>query len=267
MLSTSPVVSPARVTFDSNVWQQAVMPSLARKTELFADFVTIHDALQANQIQGFICETVGTLEAIRNVGRKAYFTSIKPKVNVQVVNATHGQALLKIDIGVTHDQHPGLNSFLEQRLQLAIALGMRLMRAPRMAIPVPAPMLNLSVFADETDVPTSAARDNRWGDVMETIEQRGVGSALLRSLQQKAGGRADAIDDKGFARAIAEWADGDSVAAHVAYNNDLFCTEDLGKSTGNSSIFDASNRQWLAATYAIRFATVRELAERLRITN
>jgi hypothetical protein len=129
-MSTAPVVSPLRVTFDSNVWQMAIMPSLASKTELFADFVTIHDGLKAKQIQGFISETVGTLEAIRNVGRKAYFTSIKPKVNVQVINATSGQALLKIEFGTTHDQHPGLHRVLEERLGLAIALGMRLMRAP-----------------------------------------------------------------------------------------------------------------------------------------
>lgn len=104
------------------------------------------------------------------------------------------------------------------------------------------------------------------GDVVETIEQRGVGPALLRSLQEKAGGRADAIEEKDFARAVAEWADGDSVAAHVAYNNDLFCTEDQGKSPGDSSIFDANNRQWLAVTYGVEFATVRELAGTLRTT-
>ena len=121
---------PLRVTFDSNVWQMAVMPILASKTELFVDFTTIHEALKARQIQGFISETVGTLEAIRNVGRKAYFTSITPKVNVQVINATSGQALLKIELGTTHDQHPGLHRVLEERLGLAIALGMRLLRAP-----------------------------------------------------------------------------------------------------------------------------------------
>lgn len=221
---------------------------------------------QSIEIKGFICETVGTLEGIRNLSRKGYFSSIKPKVNVQVVNVTHGQALLKIDIATTNDQHPGLHRVLEERLQLAIGLGMRLMRAPRMAIPVPAPMLDLSVFADETDVPTSAARDNRWGDLVEAIEQRGVGSALLRSLLKKAGGRADAIVEKDFVPAVAEWADGDSVAAHVAYNNDLLCTEDQGKSARSRSIFDASNRQWLAITYGVEFATVRELARRLRIT-
>jgi hypothetical protein len=265
MLS-APAVSPLRVTFDSNVWQMAIIPSLASKTELFADYVTIHGGLKAKQIQGFISETFGTLEAIRTVGRKAYFTSIKPKVYVQVVNATPGQASLKIEFGTTHDQHPGLHRVLEERLELAIGLGMRLMRAARMTIPVPALMLDLSVFADENDVPTSAARDNRWGDVMQTIEQRGVGSALLRSLQEKAGGRADGFEEKEFARAVAEWADGDSLAAHVAYNNDIFCTEDQSRSAGASSIFDAGNRRWLATIYGVRFATVRELARRLGST-
>jgi hypothetical protein len=265
-MSTFPVASPLRVTFDSNVWQMAVTPSLASKTALYGDFVAIHDALRRKQIQGFISETVGTLEAIRNLGRKAYFTSIRPKVNVQVVNATQGQALLKIDIGTTHDQHPGLHRVLEERLQLAIALGFRFMRAPRMTIPVPALMLDLSVFADETDVPTAAARDNRWGDIMSTIEQRGVGSALLRSLYEKAGGRVNDIEEEAFARAVAEWADGDSVAAHVAYNNDIFCTEDRGKSAGGASIFDAGNRQWLEFTYSVKIDTVKELASRLRST-
>jgi hypothetical protein len=88
-MSAPPIPSPLRVTFDSNVWQMVVMPSLASKTSLYADFVTIYEALRAGQIQGFISETVGTLEAIRNVGRKAYFTSIKPRVDVQVVNVTH----------------------------------------------------------------------------------------------------------------------------------------------------------------------------------
>jgi hypothetical protein len=245
----------------------AVVPSLARKSDLYADYVTIHDALRGKQIQGFISETVGTLEAIRNLGRKAYFTSIRPNVNVQVVNVTLGQALLKIDMGTTHDQHPGLHRVLEERLQLAFTLGIRLMRAPRMTIPVPALMLDLSVFADETDVPTGAARDNRWGDIMLTIEQRGVGSALLRSLQEKAGGRVDDIEEKAFARAVAEWADGDSVAAHVAYNNDIFCTEDRGKSGGNASIFDTSNRQWLELTYGAEFDSVKELASRLHSTS
>ena len=244
-----------RVTFDSNAWQKIVVPNLARKTSLYEEFTGIHEALRARKIQGFVCETVGTLEAIKRPTRRAYFTSIKPAVKVQT-NAKGNQIHMNINIGANHDQHPGLPPVLRERLELAFDLGIRLMRAPRIGIPVPNLFLDLSVFAEEVDVPISAARDNHWGDVVRAIEQRGVGSGALRLQQSsfKEMGQAE------FAHAVAEWADGDSVAAHVAYGNDVFCTEDQGKTSGRASILDAANRKWVAATYNVRFATVRELA-------
>src|SRR5256885_1820430 len=51
------------------------------------------------------------------------------------------------------------------------------------------------------------------------------------------------------ARAVAQWADGDSVAAHYAYGNDIFCTLDGGKAEtrrGEPAVLDAnlkSNRR------------------------
>jgi hypothetical protein len=247
------------VTFDTNVWQMAVIPRLASKSCLFDAYATVHEALRTNRIRGFICETVGTLEAVRHAGREVYFTSIKPLVKVQTAGQG-GEALLTINIVTNHDQHPGLPKVLRERLELAFALGLRLMRAPRIGIPGPPSFLELSVFADEVDVPTSAARDNRWGDVVEMIEQRCVGSAAVRSL--KAGTDA-ANGEKEFCRAVAEWADGDSVAAHVAYRNDVFCTEDQGRSAERGSILDADNRLWLARTHDVQFATIRELATRI----
>lgn len=248
-----------RVTFDTNVWQQVVTPSLAMKDSRYRAFLTIHEALRTKQIQGFICETVGTLEAITRAGRKGYFTSIKPSVKVKG-DAQGSQVRLAINIGTNHDQHPGLPNVLRKRLELAFALGMRLMRAPRIAMPLPASFLNLSIFADEFDVPTSAARDNRWGDVVESIEQRGVGPATMLSLGAKTGRKPNALGEKEFARAVAEWADGDSVAAHVAYCNDIFCTEDQGKTAKGGSILDANNRSWLTLAYKVKFATISELA-------
>jgi hypothetical protein len=72
------------------------------------------------------------------------------------------------------------------------------------------------------------------------------------------------MGEKEFANAVAEWVDGDSVAAHVAYSNDVFCTEDQGKSASGGSILDADNRVWLAVTYNVKFATIRELATQIR---
>jgi hypothetical protein len=63
--------------------------------------------------------------------------------------------------------------------------------------------------------------------------------------------------------AIAEWADGDSIAAHHGYGIDLFCSEDSGKNASGASVLDDANRKWLRDTYGIWFATLAELAEML----
>lgn len=46
-------------------------------------------------------------------------------------------------------------------------------------------------------------------------------------------------------KAINEWADGDAIAAHVGYDNDLFCTHDDGRGAGQNSVFSQTHRAWL----------------------
>jgi len=256
-----------RITFDSNVWQMVVRPSLVPKHQNYDDFCFVHEALRSKRIEGFISETVGTLEAIKRAGRSSYFNSIRPIVDVKLENVKGNQLLISVNIGTNHAQHPGLAPVLQDRLEAAFALGIRVMRAARISIPVPTPFLSLEHYADEHDIEASAKRDNYWGEVLEAIELRGVGAAVLKAVKQslrQSVGVSSAEQENEFARAIAEWADGDSVAAHVAYNNDLFCTEDKGNSAGGKSILDQSSRLWLRNTYGMKFATLRELAQQIK---
>jgi hypothetical protein len=67
-----------------------------------------------------------------------------------------------------------------------------------------------------------------------------------------------------ISRAIAEWADGDSVATHYGHGIDLFCTEDrAAQNAGRPSVFDEINKAWLQREYGIRFVSLSELAEML----
>jgi hypothetical protein len=106
------------------------------------------------------------------------------------------------------------------------------------------------------------------------IEARGLGCAQAKKIageiQAEVGGydpfisylgkpRTPAEREK-INRAIAEWADGDSIAAHYGYNIDLFCTEDFGKGASTASVLDDANRKWLSEMFGIRFATLAELA-------
>jgi hypothetical protein len=61
-------------------------------------------------------------------------------------------------------------------------------------------------------------------------------------------------------RPFAESADGDLVAAHIAFGNDYLCTEDRGRSAASPSIFDAENRAWLKTEYRVEILNVQQLA-------
>lgn len=74
---------------------------------------------------------------------------------------------------------------------------------------------------------------------------------------------ADIHEKRAVERAFGEWADGESVAAHVAYGLDVFCSADVGNSNATNSVLDPANRAWLTATYGVRFMTFEELATSL----
>jgi hypothetical protein len=67
-----------------------------------------------------------------------------------------------------------------------------------------------------------------------------------------------------FCRAVAEWSDADSIGAHYAYNNNLFCTLDVAAGEGrlgDLAILDAVNREWLSSNFGIRFGSIADLAK------
>ena len=69
----------------------------------------------------------------------------------------------------------------------------------------------------------------------------------------------DIHEERAVERAFSEWADGDSIASHVAHGIDVFCTEDIGRSNASPSVLDAANRAWLEATYGVNFMSFDEL--------
>jgi hypothetical protein len=60
---------------------------------------------------------------------------------------------------------------------------------------------------------------------------------------------------------VAEWADGDSVATHIAHQIDYFCTRDQGVSAGDKSMLAPENRKVLKDKFGVIFVTPEELCE------
>ena len=220
-----------RVTFDTNTLDPITQPGLAGPMR--ADCRMIHEFLRAKRLQGFFCETVLTVEG----GQRS-----PPPDTVA-------------------------------RVRRALELGLRILSAPRPGS-TPIDLLDGELYAKEVNPLT---RLERYEAIVAAIEARGLGFARMLKVApsrnqglDSANGlasvhRASSLGDlTKVARAVAEWADGDSVAAHYGYANDLFCTQDRAARAGRNSVMHPAQRSWLHRVYNVEFVSIAELAARLR---
>ena len=258
-----------RVTFDSNVYRPVVDPSKFPNDPLRPHFEAIHRAVKRGTVIGLLCETISTLEGIRRDDRAGYFSGVRSKVNFTEEEQGDGSVRLGISIGPDDSTHPGFPATFEQWLQDAVGIGMRFMRAPRIGLPrYPTPE---SAYIARPNAEESL---DRYHSMARAIESRGVGQSVVEKIGARInqrlgtpdapwfsslGQHRDSTERAEIASAVAEWADGDTVAAHYGYSNDVLCTQDLGHSAGNS-VFDAVNRGWLEREFGITFVSVEELA-------
>jgi hypothetical protein len=276
-----------RVTFDTNVWNRMVFPDRYKGRPNYLALVMLKDAIQSGPVRGFISEGFGTAESIKKQDRALFHVQNVP--NVKVTNKSYGPGLhcLSIEIGARHDLHPGITPEFEEELNEALAIGMKLLTTPYMALPVPDGLLNRpEIYAEE--VFATSDYNERFGEIIRTIVDRGVGEGALPALAREFtasldGPRPDWMTDRDLIyrvyvyastsglnkekrqveKAFAESADGDLVAAHIAFGNDYLCTDDRGISAGSPSIFDANNRAWLQSQYGVKIVSAQELADLL----
>jgi hypothetical protein len=143
-------------------------------------------------------------------------------------------------------------------------LGWKILHCSRLA------MTTNPRLASEWFVDDSYGIAKRFGECSREIAANGCGFGPWEALEEKYPGigqpwnsgaaavPASAAGD--VAKAAAEWADADTVAAHYAYGNDYLCVRDVGEGDGAGSVLSAPSRASLASKYAIRFLSARELA-------
>lgn len=241
-----------RITFDSNAWENIFDLTVSR-------WAPIRTALRDGKITGFISEAGFRIEAVRKSRRATYFA--KPAMAVQVPRATvlrDGKPYVHVmSIGPDDKKHPGLPDVQSERLKNALAVGVRLLRgAAWLGLPRPHELRDQTLFAS-TDRADNE-REQRQIDILTRIKSRGVGRALFDAAGGWQAANGAVQNEKMFAKACAEWADGELVAAHIAYRNDILCTNDQARGAG-ISIFDQTNRAWLLTEFGVRFATLDEV--------
>jgi ribosomal protein L30 len=258
------------VTFDSNAYRQVVDPDRLRRDASLAELKKINSALKDGRIQGYISETVVTLEGVQNDARGEFFAGVEPRLQPAELQMPDGRRKVGIIVEADNNQHPGLPPAAARWIAAAISLGLKFLRAPRIGAPRPPELLRENNFATDDE---PCRRQERFFEALRAIEDRGVGMAVIRTLGERIKARLGlpgpwykALDkaqneqeEEQIKKAVREWADGDTVAAHVGYEIDILCTEDKA----DGSIFSETNRAWLKEKYGIRIMTLRELAAEL----
>jgi len=262
---------PLTVTFDTNTFDKAVRPAVYANDPAHGDFLIVHEALKHGSIQGFLADTVITLEGITKDQRAKVFGSTE--TNSSFAQASDDTFTLTIR-PVQADRLP-LPPKQAERFIAAFNLGIRLLGAPRIGMP----KAEEQFYAAENST-ALGERLNRFVDLVRKIEARGLGSARAQAIAARLtggpitrgpwftalGAAQNRHETREVARAIAEWADADSVGAHYGYRNNIFCTLDSGKAEerrGEPAVLDPTNRAWLTQEFGIRFATLPELAQEL----
>jgi len=275
--------TPMSVTFDSNVWESIVDPA---KLAVHADAVALGEirrAIEDKRVAAYLSDVTVLLESIRKADRGTFFADIKTATrrseDAPSVDPS-GMPVIKstLTIRSVFDHFPRPHEKLSSALERAFALGFKLIKVPRIGWM----RLNGELYKPlETDEGSLGARLNRTHHAATVFEAAGCGAAWATKLGEQAIANDPQVaartnrnpffalpycgDQAAISEAIAEWADGDALAAHYGHGHDVFCTLDRGRGAGTQSVLHSSRRAWLESDFGIAILTPVELAERFRL--
>jgi len=253
------------ITFDSNVWRIISSPEKFPNEPSIDAFQAIRKAIENKEVIPFLCETIFTLEAIKRKDRKEFISDYKANINSTIEEGDNGRLMSSFSMEPNKAAHPGNNSYLEAHLNDAIKIGFQIIKLPRIA-----GVVNPDIEALFYTHDNLSAYHDKVFEIGRKIELKQAGIFQVKELGEKYDThwmtgieQAPERETGNIAKAIAEWADGDSVACHIAVGGDYFCTRDSAQKAGDKSIFSECNLQWLKKDYNFQIISPEELAQKL----
>ncbi len=260
-----------RVTFDSNVWEQAI----STESDKPVQYRKLRQEIQERKIEPYICEIALTLDSsIPKKNRPAFWQSYQPKMKTNILSIYNNELSVELSIAPDNLKHPGIHPKLQPKLIEAKKLGFKALRMTNIGtvrcLEIPTDML---VPSDEMLQPNEEKEFHKYfervSECSEFITNKGWGFAHYRNLQDRyklmgvsvydAPSKIPSEKHRAFSESIAEWVDGDALAAHFGYQNDCFCTEDRGRNAGSQSVFYPENKTEVENAFGLKILSVSEL--------
>ena len=234
-----------RITFDTNVLDYACRPERYPKDRRQPKLQAVRDALVGKRIEGFYSVAMLTIEGIMREDRADVFANtrltpgpekISTKKNAELresVRAVVGSAdvdAVEINYVVDQPNRKPLHPEVVARVRAAKALGVRTLKAvPRLGayhIEDPNKEFYLDIGDDKGSL---GAWVEKIHGIAREIECRNLGFAQVKGLGARMAcdpaeawfmaleNAKDIHEERAVERAFSEWADGDAVAADLAY--------------------------------------------------
>lgn len=241
----------ASFMLDSNVWEKAICPDDYSDGE---DYRELNKKIISSTGVGFyLSATIFDLEDIRRKDRLVELRAYKPSFKTEIKQ--DGDTVnMRFTVGpgpFPYKQNPKLS----KHAQMAFSAGFKVVADSRVGIPPINPLRN------NASISITEQQNERIAAAEEFIEKDlKAGIAAFYTILSKYGVvyKGDmlsairklpdtAIDE--FASAVAEWADGDTVAACIGMGIDFLVTNDKAGKAGSKSIFYKDNIQKLISKY------------------
>ena len=257
------------VTFDSNVWEKIIAHEM-ESNKIFSD---LHKLIVSGKITPYICEIAISLESIMKKDRLNFFIEYQPKFETTTIGTTNnpdGTTTFHCRASFSPDTeaHPGLHPILKTNLEQASKLGFKVLHMTNIGT-VRSLEIPKEMYCSFDHVDDYWDYANKLSDLSSFIEKQQCGRYEYYQLKKTLGFQEysvfhilKTVDKKSrsvFAKAIAEWVDGESISAHYAHGNDIFCSEDNARSTGNKSVFSKEKRDLLRTTYNLQIISTQQL--------
>jgi hypothetical protein len=239
-----------KVTFDSNVWEPLV-------TEL-SEYPAIRERILSGAISPYVTEISLSLESIQKSARQRFFETYRPSFTWSAESVSGGGIEGTVSLGPDTASHPGLAPKLSQKLLRARELGFKVIRMTKIGT-VRSPEIPRDMLLTVESYDAYWDYAERLSNCSKFITNMGCGYHDYKIIKQTwQPGSAEKL-----AAAIAEWVDGDAVAAHYAFGADGFCTNDRARKAGSKSIFYPDNLAKLKSQFAIVVLTRDDLLKSL----
>lgn len=247
-----------RVTFDSNAWESIVDGNAS----------CLRDLIESKKISPYFCEIALALESIQKVEREKFFKEYKPKIETEISSKISCDDTVsgRMTIQPNMKAHPGMHPTLEKKFHEAIAIGFKILPMTRLGT-VRCNEVNPDMRIDFHSTEEFWDYAEKLSICTDYIEELGCGAAEYFAIKDGKIHSKDSMQKtvqyiaRRYPRAIAEWGDGDSIAAHYASGNQFFCTQDLGISSGKKSIFHPENIRRLKERFNVHCLTMHDLQD------